>query len=49
VIRSTRNYKPMPFEPSDYDLEDWAIFTAISILYPVGLWHIFTEWLDDTV
>ena len=46
VIRSTRDYKPHPLEPSEYDLEEWGIFLAISLLYPIWIWIVLMDSLN---
>ena len=48
VIRCARKDYYHPLEPSEYDFEEWGIFLAISLLYPIGLWIVFMEWLDET-
>ena len=47
VIRVSRNDKWCPLEPSDYDLEDWGLFLAATLLYPIGLWLVFMEYLGS--
>lgn len=45
IIIITREYKAYPFESSEYDLENWIILIGLSVLYPVGLWFVFMEWI----
>ena len=47
VMRTTRNHKTGPCEPNDYDLEEWGICIALSVLYPAGLWLVFMEYLGS--
>ena len=43
VIRLARKDYYCPLEPGKYDLEEWGIFLAISLLYPIGLWIVLME------
>ena len=45
IIRIARKHKAGPRESSDYDLVEWSILLALSILYPAGLWLVFMEWI----
>ena len=49
VIRTARKDRHGSQEPSDYDLEDWGICIALSVLYPIGLWFVFVEYLTKPI
>ena len=46
LIRTSRRYKAQPLDPSDYDLEEWGVCIALSVLYPAGLWLSLIESID---